>query len=93
MSRNIILVVLALVVNLVLAGIVIYMRNGSLGTDTISMAYILGRGIIYWLRPFLFVAMVRFYYTLTNRKFTENVAISSYSGAWLILLMGMFYDY
>ena len=83
----------ALLINVILASIVIYMRNGTLGYDVMSIAYLFGRGVIYWLRPFLFVAMVRFYYILTNRQFTENVAIGSYSGSWLILLIGMFYNY
>jgi len=61
--------------------------------DAVSIAYLFGRGIIYWLRPFLFVALVRFYYILTNRKFTQNIALGTYGGAWLILLLGMFYNY
>jgi len=94
MSRKItLLLILALVLNLVLAGIIIYNRNGTLSTDSLSIAYLFGRGIIYWLRPFLFVAMTRFYYIITKRKFSENVAIGAYGGSWLILLIGMFYNY
>jgi len=93
MSTKIILIVVALILNLALSAIVIYTRNGTLGNDAVSLAYLFSRGIIYWLRPFLFVALVRFYFTLTNRNFTQNVAIGTYSGAWLILLIGMFYNY
>ena len=93
MPRNVLLLGVALILNFVLAGIIIYNRNGTLGSDAISVAYLFGRGIIYWLRPFLFVALARFYYILTNREFTDNVAIGTYAGSWLILLIGMFYNY
>jgi TRAP-type C4-dicarboxylate transport system permease small subunit len=93
MSRTTLLILVALVINLALAGIIIYTNNGEMRFDTTSVAYFFGRGIIYWLRPFLFVGMVRFFYVLTNREFTELVAIGAYSGSWLILLVGMFYNY
>ena len=93
MSRIGVLLFFAFVVNLALSGIMIYTNNGEMQFDTISVAYFFGRGIIYWLRPFLFVIMVRFFYTVTDQEFTELVAISAYSGSWLILLVGMFYNY
>lgn len=91
MSRRVTLIILALLVNIILAVIMFRIDQGSLSYNVNAATYVIGHALIYWLRPFLFVALVRFFYNLTDRKFSYNTAIGVYSGVWLVLLMGMLY--
>ena len=91
MSKRVAYLLIALVVNLLLAFIVFRVRRGTLPVDTNTLGYISGHALIYWLRPFLFVALARLFFLLTNRRFKEKAFISAYAIAWAVMLVGMIY--
>jgi hypothetical protein len=91
MSKKVVYLLLALIINFILAFIVARIRRGNLPVDINTLAYISGYALIYWLRPFLFVALTRLFFLMTNRSFTDKVALSAYAIAWGVMLVGMFY--
>jgi hypothetical protein len=91
MSKRVAYLLIALVVNVLLAYIMFQVRRGNLPVDSNTLGFISGHALIYWLRPFLFVALARLFYLLTNRRFTDNVAFSIYAIAWAVMLVGMVY--
>jgi hypothetical protein len=82
---------IALLVNFLLAFIMFRIRQGALPVDSNTLGYIAGHALVYWLRPFLFVALAWLFYLLTKRSFTENVALGVYAIAWAVMLVGMIY--
>jgi hypothetical protein len=91
MSKRVAYLLIALVLNFLLAFIMFRIRRGALPVNANTLGYISGHALIYWLRPFLFVALARLFYLLTNRRFTAKVAYSVYAIAWAVMLVGMIY--
>ena len=82
---------IALLVNFLLAFIMFRIRQVALPVDANTWGYIAGHALVYWLRPFLFVALAWLFYLLTKRSFTDNVALGVYAIAWAVMLVGMIY--
>lgn len=91
MNKKVAYLLIALVINFILAFIMVKARRVTLPADFPAFGYIAGYALIYWLRPFLFVALARLFYLLTNRAFTVKAALSVYAIAWGVMLVGMFY--
>jgi hypothetical protein len=91
MYKRIAYLLLALVINFILAFIMFRIRRGAMPVGSDTLGFITGHALIYWLRPFLFVALARLFFLLTQRRFTLNVAASAYAIAWAVMLVGMIY--
>lgn len=91
MNKKVAYLLMALVINFILAIIVVRLRRETLPANLSTIGYITGYAIVYWLRPFLFVGLVRLFFLLTNRAFTLKAALGVYVIAWGVMLVGMFY--
>jgi hypothetical protein len=91
MYKRVAYLLIALVLNFLLAFIMFRIRGEALPGNYNSLRYITGYALVYWLRPFLFVALAWLFYLLTKRRFTNKVAISAYAIAWAVMLVGMIY--
>lgn len=91
MNKKVAYLLIALVINFILAFIVVRIRRETLPAGFNTLGYITGYALVYWLRPFLFVGLVRLFYLMTNRVFTLKAALGVYAIAWGVMLVGMFY--
>jgi hypothetical protein len=91
MYKKMTFLIVSLAVNFLLAFIMYRIRRVALPVTADALAYIAGHAMVYWLRPFLFVALARAFYLVTKRAFTDAVAISVYAIAWAVMLVGMIY--
>ena len=91
MAKKLVYLLIALGINILLALIMYRYKPDLLPVGARGLGFVAGHALIYWLRPFLFVFLARMFYLLTNRRFTDPVAISVYAIAWTVMLVGMVY--